>query len=63
MEDKVKPDAEKKPQEKIILPDNLQREMIKFFLKTSVPKLAEMNGISKEKENQQTSPNLKKAEE
>ena len=27
--------------EKIILPQNLQREMIKFFLKTSIPKLAE----------------------
>ena len=25
--------------EKIILPQNLQREMIKFFLKTSIPKI------------------------
>ena len=60
MEEKAKPDAEKNPEEKIILPDNLQIEMIKFFLKTSVPKLAEIN---KEKENQQTSPNLNKAKE
>ena len=60
MENKVKPDAEKNPKEKIILPDNLQREIIKFFLKTSVPKLAELN---KEKENQQTSPNTNKAKE
>ena len=29
--------------EKIILPKNLQREMIKFFLKTSMPKLAMLN--------------------
>ena len=29
--------------EKIILPQNLQREMIKFFLKTSIPKIAANN--------------------
>ena len=39
--------------EKIILPENLQREMIKFFLKTSVPK------IVAEKERQQPPKNLK----
>jgi len=27
--------------EKIILPINLQREMMKFFLRTSMPKIAE----------------------
>ena len=63
MEDKVKLDAEKHPEEKIILPDNLQREMIKFFLKTSVPKLAEMSETKREKENQQTSPKSNKAKE
>jgi len=39
--------------EKIILPKNLQREMIKFFLKTSLPKLA---ALDKE---QQQNPNHK----
>ena len=38
--------------EKITLPDKLQREMMKFFMKTSVPKLAEVN-----KERQQQPPN------
>jgi len=38
--------------EKIILPQNLQREMIKFFLKTSIPKLAAID-----KERQQLPPN------
>ncbi|MCL2199982.1 MAG: hypothetical protein FWB80_13780 [Defluviitaleaceae bacterium] len=33
------------PKEKIILPKNLQREMIKFFLNTSVPKIAEANKL------------------
>ena len=47
-----KPRADKK--EKIILPDNLQREMIKFFLKTSVPKIVE------EKEHRQPPENSKK---
>jgi hypothetical protein len=37
--DKKSPDTK----EKIILPKGLQREMVKFFLKTSVPKLAELN--------------------
>lgn len=49
-----KPQTDKK--EKIILPENLQREMIKFFLKTSVPK------IIKEKERQQPSENSKNEE-
>ena len=40
-------------QEKIILPENTQREMIKFFLRTSMPKLA-----MQEKQNQQTSPEV-----
>ena len=46
-----KPKTEKK--EKVILPENLQREMIKFFLKTSVPKIVE------EKERQQSPENSK----
>ncbi|MCL2577506.1 MAG: hypothetical protein FWE27_05590 [Defluviitaleaceae bacterium] len=40
--------------EKIILPKNLQREMIKFFLHTSIPRLAA------DKEQQQTPPNSEK---
>jgi len=28
------------PKEKITLPENTQREMMKFFLKTSIPKIA-----------------------
>ena len=36
--------------DKIILPQNLQKEMIKFFLKTSIPKIAA------DKEQQQTPP-------
>jgi hypothetical protein len=36
--------------EKIILPKNLQREMMKFFLKTSMPKI-----VADNKERQQTS--------
>jgi len=50
-----KPNAE----EKIILPKNLQREMIKFFLKTSMPKLAKLEASDTDapidKEIQQTS--------
>ena len=48
--------------EKIILPENLQREMIKFFLKTSIPKLAAQE---REKEHQQKPPisNKKAVEE
>lgn len=42
------------PKEKIILPKNLQREMIKFFLKNAAPKLAALD-----KEQQQTSENSK----
>ena len=57
MEEKYKTDSKEK-KEKIILPVNLQREMMKFFLKTSVPKLAET-----EKERQQTSPNKNQAKE
>ena len=49
MEDK----KDSKEKEKIILSENLQREMIKFFLKTSIPKLA---ALEKEKENQQKPP-------
>ena len=53
-------DKERKSQdtgqkEKIILPENLQREIIKFFLKTSIPKLAEIN-----KEENQLAPENKK---
>jgi len=40
--------------EKIILPKNLQREMIKFFLETSIPKIAA------DKERQQQPPNSTK---
>ena len=29
--------------EKITLPENTQREMMKFFLKTSIPQIAEKN--------------------
>ncbi len=29
--------------EKITLPEKLQREMMKFFLKTSMPKIADTN--------------------
>ena len=57
MDNKQKTDSKDK-EEKIILPVNLQREMMKFFLKTSVPKLAEI-----EKERQQTSPNQNQAKE
>ena len=39
--------------EKIILPENLQREIIKFFLKTSIPKLAEIN-----KEDNRSTPEI-----
>ena len=38
--------------DKIILPKNLQREMIEFFLRTAVPKIAVID-----KEHPQTSPN------
>jgi len=41
--------------EKIILPESLQREMMKFFLRTSAPKRAERRW-AKERESQQTSP-------
>ena len=44
--------------EKIILPKNLQREMIKFFLGTSMPKIAETDKVS-----QQTSLSTKEARE
>ena len=42
---------------KIILPESTQKEMIKFFLKTSIPKLAMLS-----KERQQTSPEVKSKE-
>ena len=45
--------------DKIILPKNLQREMMKFFLRTSMPKIVEKNRKSV-LDSQQTSP---KAEE
>ena len=57
MDEKQKTDSNEK-EEKIILPVNLQREMMKFFLETSVPKLVEA-----EKESQQTSPNQNQAKE
>jgi hypothetical protein len=44
--------------EKIILPENLQREMIKFFLRASMMKNAEKNKDS-EINSQQTSPKTK----
>lgn len=40
----------KKITDKIILPQNLQKEMIKFFLTTSIPKIAA------DKEQQQKPP-------
>ena len=46
--------------EKIILPQNLQREMIKFFLKTSIPKIAADR--EREKEQQQPSNSIKELE-
>jgi hypothetical protein len=39
--------------EKIILPEKLQREMMKFFLKTSIPKIALLD-----REKQQSPENL-----
>ena len=41
--------------DKIILPENLQREMIRFFLRASALKIAEKERIS-EIDSQQTSP-------
>ena len=34
-------DMEVTTKEKIVLPENTQREMMKFFLKTSIPKIAD----------------------
>lgn len=45
--------AKSDKKEKIILPENLQKEMIKFFLKTSIPKIIE------DKERQQPPENSK----
>ena len=39
---------------KITLPPNIQREMIKFFLKTSIPKIA---ADKEQREQQQKPPN------
>ena len=36
--------------EKIILPENLQREMIKFFLKTSMLKIVKSEAPDKEEQ-------------
>jgi hypothetical protein len=47
--------------EKIILPENLQREMMKFFMKTSIPKIVERN--RQNGENRQTPPSLDEAED
>ena len=44
---------EEPAKEKMVLPQNLQREMIKFFLKTSIPK------ITADRERQQKPPILK----
>ena len=51
-------EPKKDKKDKFILPENLQREMIKFFLKTSVPKLAEKN--IEENKSQSTPENNKK---
>ena len=56
--DKKKKTHETGHKEKFILPENLQREMIKFFLKTSVPKIAEIN--KEENKNQLTPENSKR---
>ena len=48
-------DKETNTKEKIILPKNTQREMMKFFLKTSIPKIAEKN----RQKNQKHPPNPK----
>ena len=47
---------EQPAKEKIILPQNLQREMIKFFLKTSIPKIAAQNSDKDMREIQQKPP-------
>ncbi|GHU53606.1 hypothetical protein AGMMS49975_12130 [Clostridia bacterium] len=44
--------------DKIILPQNLQREMMRFFLKTSVPKIVEAD-----RKQQQPSPKSNQAKE
>jgi len=41
--------------EKIILPKNLQREMMKFFLRTSMPKIVEKNRKSVSQQTSQKS--------
>jgi len=43
-----------KPKEKITLPENTQREMMKFFLKTSIPKIA----ADKKRQANPPNPNL-----
>jgi hypothetical protein len=52
-----KPDTK----EKIVLPENLQREMMKFFMKTSIPKIVERN--RRNSENHQTPLSLEEAED
>ena len=49
--EKKNPDAK----DKIILPENLQREMIRFFLRASALKIADKERNS-ETDSQQTSP-------
>jgi len=44
-------ELKKDTKEKIILPESLQREMMKFFLETSIPKI-----VKADREQQQTSP-------
>ena len=43
MDKEKKSSKQKNQEEKIILPENLQREMIKFFLNASIPKVTEQN--------------------
>ena len=48
-------------EDKITLPKNVQREMMKFFLRTSIPTIAAEKEKNKDREHQQTSPNLDEA--
>ena len=47
-------DVKSNDKEKIILKDNAQREMMKFFLKTSIPKIA----ADKQRKKDPPNPNI-----
>jgi len=44
---------------KIVLPEALQKEIVKFFLKTSIPRLAKEKRENEEKQNKKALPNAK----